>query len=512
MIRRPMLARHREGPAFVLAALLFLAVGGLLPVALSLWDIAGDPAQGMGALTSGILWGRFATSLLICLYTLAIMVPLGMLQAWFLVRTDLPLRHILLAIAPIPFFIPPLVHVLTWFRIVPLEGTAAVVLVYILSYQPLALLMAARSMEQTGRDEIDALVLQGGRLLVFLHDMRGAFPSAMIGGILALVFILSDFAVVDFLTSIGPKVTVYADTLYSHHLGGRGAAVAAASLPGLVLCMLLLAWALRLRRAIGQTTGAHHVTPRPLALGRWSIPAVLLLFVLILPGSVVPLASLAWQTGSTTVLVEEFMVARHRLLFSILIAAAGATVMVLVAIPLAHLARLMRRPWILDTLVMLPFAAPALLFGIGLIRVWNHPVIDHIYTSFWIVVIAVAARYLAFVYLPYSGGLDRLDPCHEEAAQLEGAGPLRRFLHVVRPMLGRTLIAAWCVAFCLTLRELDTLVMLRAGQQSLTFHLYSNVVFAREDQVAAIALILLMVTMAPLFLFLLVTGRRARLV
>lgn len=506
-----LLARHGESLPYLLPALLFLAIGGLAPVLLGMRDLATTSGEALEAIQAPLLWGRLGTSLLLCLYTLALMIPLGLLQAWFLARTNLPFRHLLLVLAPIPFFLPPLVHVLTWFRLIPLQGMGAIVLVSLISFQPLVLLMALRGMDQTGRDELDALVLQGGRRLVFLHDMRQALPSALIGGALAVVFMLSDFAVADFLTSIGPKVTVYADTLYAHHLGGRGGAVAAAALPGFIVCMLLLAWALRRRRSLGETVGAHFVPPSPLSLGAWRYPFLVLVAATLLPGSLVPLVSLGWQVGSMDILVEQFHLAQPRLVFTLSIAAGGATLMALVAIPLGLLARRIRVPWLLDVLVFLPFAMPALLFGIGLTRTWNQPLLDSVYTSGWVVLIAVAARYLAFVYLPFSGSVERLDACHEEGAVLEGAGVMRRFLTVILPMTWRTLAAGWCIAFCLTLRELDTLVMLRAGQQSLTFHLYSNVVFAREDQVAAIALLLLLVTIAPIIVFLFISGRKPRL-
>jgi hypothetical protein len=57
--------------------------------------------------------------------------------------------------------------------------------------------------------------------------------------------------------------------------------------------------------------------------------------------------------------------------------------------------------------------------------------------------------------------------------------------------------------------------MLRSGQQSLTFYLYSHVVFARADQVAALAplaLLLALITYAPLLIYLIAARKPLQMI
>ncbi|TVQ32174.1 MAG: iron ABC transporter permease [Phycisphaeraceae bacterium] len=494
----------------IAAALLGAFVAGVWPVLLAFSDLLRDPGRAIGVLLEGLLWRRFGLSIGIAGATLAIALPLGLLQGWLLTRADLPLRRLMLAITPLPLFLPPLVHALSWFGMLRLSGLPAIVLVYVISFTPLITLAAAIALRQVGREHSETMRLIGGRRLVFLDDLRQALPAGLIGSAFALVFLLSDFAVADFLTSVGAKVTVYADALYTLHMVGRSGAVAGATLPGVALCLVALAIALRARRRLGAAVGARHQAAAPLSLGAWRAPAFLFALTIVFAGTVLPFGALAWKTGSFGVLHEQFVIARPRIGFTLLAGALAATIMTALSAPLAALTLRLRRPWLLDLLIALPLATPALFYGVGLIRAWNRPAFDAIYVGVGVVLIAMVGRYLPITLLLTSGAAERLDRGAFDAARLAGAGPLARLWRIAIPLTMTPVIGAWCVSFCFTLRELDTLIMLRAGQSSLTFHLYSNIVFARSDETAALALILSLTTAAPLILFLLLFRRSLR--
>lgn len=495
---------------WLVAALFTLLIVSVLPAALGTSDALRDPAKAWEALADPILWGRLVTTLGIAAATLAIALPIGLLQAWLLVRTDLPLRRQLMMLSPFPLFLPPLVHVLSWFGLIPLHGFSAIVLVYSISFTPFVVLLASRSLQQISREHYEIMLLAGGRRAAMLDELRQALPAAMIGGTLTLVFVLSDFAVADFLTSVGPKVTAYGDSLYAHHLALRPASAAAAAIPGLVICTTLLLIALHMRHRLGQSVD-WRFEPAPLMqLGPIKWLLLVLASMPVLAGTILPLASLTYQAGSLNTIIQQASIASDRIWFTLRIGALAATGMVALALPLAAFATRVRRGWVLDGLIFLPLATPPLLYGIGLIRIWNRPGLDVIYIGAGAALLALIGRYLAFPWLSLGSAIHRLDRSLFEMAQLAGAGPALRTRHVLLPLLYSPAAAAWCISFCFTLRELDSLIMLRAAQQSLTFHLYSSVVFSRQDEVAAIALLLACITFAPLMLFLACTKRPLR--
>lgn len=495
---------------WIAPALVVTFVIGPLPALAALAGVL-DPAAWV-ELADPLLWERIGRSLGILASVMALAVPLGLALAWLLVRSDLPLRGPLLAAVAVPLFLPPLLHALSWFAVFRLRGFAAVVLVYLVSYLPFVVLLAARALRQVNRAHAETIALLGGPWAVVRDDLRQALPAGMVGGGLAAVLMLSDFAVADFLTSVGPKVTVYADSLFVLHQRGETAAAAAAALPGIAIAILLLASALRGWRRLGASVGSRFEPAPAIPLGRWRRPLLGVTLLLVGAGSVFPAAALVWATGSWENLAEQAARAWPAVVRTAGIGAAAATLMVVLALTLAWFARSLRRPWLLDAVLIVPLALPALLYGIGLIRVWNQPGLDAIYLGWPIVAMAMAGRCLPFAYLPLSGSLDRIEAGLLEAVVLAGAGRLAQLRIVLLPLLIAPLAAAWCIGFCFALREMDTLVMLRAGHDTLLYLVHRNVVFSRDDEVAALALLALLVTIAPLLLWLAIErvfGRRS---
>lgn len=493
-------------------ALVALAAGlGSVPAALGLADLLADPRDAARALLDGLLYERLLRTLAVAVPVLGLSTAWGLVLGWLLIRSDLPGRRLWTALLPLPLFLPPLVHVLGWFQLSRLTGGPALVLVYALSLGPLCTLLALRAYEQVSREQAETTVLLGGRRALVAGELRQALPAALVGAALVLVLLLSDFAVADFLTSVGPKLVVYADSLFAHHVAGRDAAVAAAALPGMVLAGAVLVAALWARRRLGWAVGMRFVPADAVPLGAWRWPLAGLVAAVVGGSALGPFLALAWMAGSLEGIWREAADAADRIAFSVALAAGAATCLVLLAAPLAVLARHLSRPLGLDLVVFAPLAVPALLLGIGLIRQWNHPLTGFVYQGVGVVLLAVVGRYLALAYLPVCGALERIDRRLDDAALLAGAGPFERVRRLLLPLSGRALAAAWCLSFAFTLRELDALIMLAAGQRSLTFYLYSNVIFARQEQVAALALVLALVTAAPLVLFLSLTRRSLRL-
>ncbi len=500
-------------------ATLAIYVGlALLPAALVLVAALAAPGEAWAALRAPELWTRFATSSWLAAAAAALAIPLGVALAWSCVRTDMPGRSTWLSIAPLALCLPPLVHVLTWFELLRWSGMAAIVTVYALSYTPLVTLLAARALAAVSQSHVDTLRLLGGTRLVLRDEWRQALPAALVGASLLVVLVLSDFAVADFLSAVGPKVTVYGESLYVHYLAGNAPGEAAASLPGLVAMLALLAWALRRRRALGAALDSRFTPAPPHRLGRWRWPAALLAATVSGGPALLPLVVLAWRAGELATVTRQVQLAWDRIWFSIAVSALAATFMLLFALPLARGALRARRPWRLDLLVLVPLGIPALLTGVGLVRVWNHgwladaiPAYDRwFYEGAGILVVALVGRYLAIAYLPLGGVLERIGRGPEEAARLVGATAWQRWTRIMLPLLGRGALLAWVLSFCFALRDLDGLQVLSAGQRTLPHWLYSNVIFARESEVAALALLLCAATYLPLVPALLAVRRTGR--
>lgn len=505
MKRRRLRARH-----VVIA--LALCVGAL-PTLVAGLDVLRAPGEALRALVDPTLWTRVLSSVALTAGALALAAPLACALGWLFARTDLPGARWLAPLSLLPLFLPPLVHALTWAGELGLRGPSGIVVVHAVAVLPLIIVCVMRSLETLDRARFEAARLIGGLGFVLREELRQALPGAIGGSALAAALILGDFAVADFLTSVGPKVTVAADSLYAHHVASRPAAAAAAALPTSALAVLGLVLALRFaRQVVGTVGGRFHRAPR-IALGRARIALGAAAFATVGAVALSPFALLAWRAGSFELVAAIGRDLAPAIGFTLWTSAAAATLMTALALGLVldtEVTRPAPRRASLSVLLFVPLLVPALTYGIGLVRIWNRPWLDAVYLGPTIVVLAAAGRFLVLALLPLQDTRDRVDRRLLETAALAGARPGARAWYVLLPLLARASLVAWCVGFGFAMREMDALLMLRAGQRALGFKLYSSVVFARDSELAAMALIQALTSALPFLLFLvLTTVRRA---
>jgi iron(III) transport system permease protein len=198
---------------------------------------------------------------------------------------------------------------------------------------------------------------------------------------------------------------------------------------------------------------------------------------------------------------------RDNLLASLGYSFLAATLALPVALVLGHAIARWRHGWFLELLCVLPLAAPAILFGIGNIALWNGNWTYGFYTSGGMVVLLYIGRFLAFPTLVCAGAVASLDPKLEQAAELAGAGPLRRMTRIVAPALMPSLMGGWILMFVLAMRELDAAILVPAANDTVMFRMFNAVHFGRDDFVAALALLILFVTIVPGVLWRLFSGK-----
>ena len=116
----------------------------------------------------------------------------------------------------------------------------------------------------------------------------------------------------------------------------------------------------------------------------------------------------------------------------------------------------------LELVSLLPLAAPALLFSIGVIAVWNHDATARLYDSLWMGPMLLVGRFTVFAALVCAGAVASLDPRQEEAALLAGARPARRLFSVVAPPLRGALAGSFVLVFTFSMRDLDSAILVRS--------------------------------------------------
>jgi len=502
----------------VVTALVAFAVLGLAPVVVMLARIEPHDLTAAFSQRSLALLGR--TALLgggAAAVALVIGLPFGFLVA----RTDVPGAGVWRVLGVMPILLPPLVVAMSWAGMSTLRGGMATTLVLGLCTFPLVALYAARAFERIDARQEEAALLAGGLRGALRAELPLVMPSALFAACFAFVLAINDFAVPDYVSSIGPKWNVYADEVFASWRSDQntGRAVAAA-LPLVLLTALALWPALELRRRnLLASFASDFRRPGTLRLGAWRWPALCVVLLVLGVTALAPLGYLLyWSGGGTRGFSFEHMraafayaleVGRSNLQSSLLFAAGAALVAVPIGLVLGHaLERSGRAGRWLAPVALLPIAVPAILFGIGGIAFWNRPLTGAVYDSGWMAVLLFAGRFLPFVVLAFSAAVAMLDPRIEESARLAGARPARRLAWIVAPALAPAVFGAAAVVYVLSMRELDAAILVPAANSTVLFRLYNAVHFGRDDFVAALALLVAFFVIAPGLLWTFFARRR----
>lgn len=490
-----------------LTALALYALVGLAPVACMLLRIGPDDLAGVLSPRTQALLGR---TLVLGLSSAGIATLLGLPFGFLVARTDVLGAPLWRVLGILPMLMPPLILAMSWAGMSDVRGGIATITILGLSTFPIVALYAGRAFERIDARREEAALLVGGLPAVLRMELPLVLPSVACAACFAFVFAVNDFAVPDYVSSIGPKFNVYADEVFASWRSDQevGRAVAAA-LPLVALTLLALVPALELRRRnpLAAFDGDFR-RPAVLALGRWRWPALGFVLVVLTLAALAPVGRLVFEAGGGS---SGFGVARMRAAFgkalelgrgnlrtSLQVSVGAALLCVPVALVLGHaLERLRRGTWAAQLLVIVPLCVPAILFGIGNIALWNRPLTGALYDSSWMVVVLLCGRFAALAILSASAAVAMLDPTVEEAGRLAGAGPVRRLTQLVAPPLARGLLGGALLVFVLGMRELDAAILVPAANHTILFRLYNAVHFGRDDFVAALALLTLFLVALP---------------
>ncbi len=505
----------------LLAALACLALACLAPIGVMGLRLAARPEVLPDILDPRTL-GLLMRTLRLGLGAAGIAILLGAPFGWLVSRTDVPLASLWRPLGLVAFILPSLLLAVTWTVLVDLRGAPMTTAVMGLGTFPIVALFTAKAAARIDARREEAALLAGGLPAVLRMELPLLLPAILCGACFSFLFAINDFAVPDYVSSVGRKFNVYADEIFATwQVDNQDARAVATALPLIALTLLALLPTLWLRRRGSlATVDSDFRRPAPLRLGRGRWPALLFCLLLVSLGAFVPIGRLLWEAGGGTTgegwspahlsgaFSQAIELTHANLLASILYSAAAATLAAAVAVVLGHAIARGRWTVLLEPLVLLSLAVPAILFGIGNISLWNHTWSRAFYSGPGLVIVMLLGRYLAFPTLIDAGATTAIDPRIEEAAALAGAGPIRRLFSIDVPSMGPAIAGGWVLVFVLAMRELDAAILVPAANRMAMFKLYNMVHFGRDDFVAALALLIVFVTVVPGVLWTLLLGRR----
>jgi iron(III) transport system permease protein len=201
-------------------------------------------------------------------------------------------------------------------------------------------------------------------------------------------------------------------------------------------------------------------------------------------------------------LADAFSRASDSIFRSIVFATAGATLLTALGFFLGYLVHSRALAWwrAVDALALFLFTLPGTVIGIGLISLWNTPVTNLVYATPAIIILGYIAQYAVLPIRMSAATLQRIPPSLEGAAQLCGAGWFITLRDVVLPLAKSGLIAAWIIAYVFCVRDVGiTMVVYPPGSDTLPVRIMTLMANGAPSLIAALCVILIAITLLPVF-------------
>ncbi len=505
--------------------LLALLVGGLmlLPLAYLLLRAAGSGETAVATLlrpsTFATLWRTLLLAGSVTFASAVIAVPL----AWLTSSTDLPGRRAWAVAVALPLVLPSYVAAyllaatfgprgavqqmlepLGIMRLPEIYGFPGAFIALTLMGYPYIFLTTRAAFRR-----LDPALMEAGRSLglsaravfwrVTLPQLR---PAMMAGGLLVALYVLRDFGAVTMM-----RYDTFTRLIFVQYRSFADRSVAAVlALVLVTITAVFVAAEMRTRGRAGyarRSAGAARQM-RPVRLGRWRWPALLLLALWVTLTLLGPTGSLAywlWRGQQMGTLTPAFAATLGSAAWnSLTVSLATAVAAIVAALPVAILS--VRQPGqfsrFLEQLTYAGYALPGIVVALAFVF-FGAQYAPFLYQTLPMLVLAYLVLFVPQAVGGLRASLLQLTPSLEEAGRSLGQTAVGVFWRISLPLLRPGLLAALALVFLTTMKELPATLMLSPfGYRTLATAVWHNISEAMFAQAAAPSLLLLLLASIPL--------------
>jgi iron(III) transport system permease protein len=405
-------------------------------------------------------------------------------------------------------------------------GYPGILLVFVVQYFPFVFLLVSGALRSVDQSLEDAALSLGS-------DLRRAFrtailpviaPSLTAGALLVFMATMADFGTP---MIIGEGLRTLPTLMYGEFINELGGNPSMASTLGSLL-ILVNTTALMAQRYFALRRAYHVVCLQPLGLRRVGrrrralatalvyavIGAALLPALTILVSSFMPTRGPVMYAGVSVASYASVLHLVPRAIFNTLALTAAAVALdvalgVLIAYLLAR--RRSAAHALLDGLVMLAYAIPGTVVGVGLIIAYNRPPL--VLTGTWLILlVSYFIRHLPYPVRSCTAMLQQIDVRVEEASISLGVPPFRTFWQVTLPLMFPAILSGATLAWITTVGELSSSILLYSGPwATMSVEIFTQVFSNHFGTASALASILIVAAVVPLFVTYRVLGERSAL-
>lgn len=452
--------------------------------------------------------------------------------AWLVGRTNMYGKKFFRTLFVTTYMVPPYVGAMAWLRLLnPTVGNLNVFLqkifgltkapfdiytmgglVWVLTtfYYPYAFITISRAMEKMDPSLEEASRISGASPLKTLRTITlpMMLPSIVAAGLLVFVAAASCYGIPSIVGAPGQIHTVTTRIIDYVYIGSQegltDATVLAVFLMALALIILYVSTV-----PIGKkqfiTVSGKSTRPNIVDLGRWRIPITILVslfafIVVVIPfatvlatsftvnmGNPLSLSNFTWKYWKTIFTRDAILGSAKNSFVSAILA---ATFGLIISCTMAYLLKRtnVKGKGIPDFLITVGSGTPSVVIALSLIMTMSGKFAINIYNTLAIMVIAYMIKYMLMGMRTVVSAFSQISPSLEEAAQISGAGWLRRYKDVIIPLILPSIVAGWFLIFMPCFYELTMSTLLYSTDtKTLGVELYTYQTYHSQQTASALA-------------------------
>jgi len=441
-----------------------------------------------------------AKSILLAFTVASFTIFFGAILAFMLYKIKTRFSNFFKLVLLIPLFISPYILAVAYKDFFYLllgncnliSSFFGVILVLTFVYTPLSILIIGSALSNINSQiEESGFIITSFNKVMYKIILPLVKPALISSFILVFIFSLSEFSVPAFfgVKVFTTEIFTQFSAFYNHSLA------ILQSLFLIIICVsLLFADRKYLSKAsflsIGNkgTKSKFYKLKNPiisnLFLTTWLILSVVLPFIV--------LFIQAFLGGDT-----NFLKALELLLptfaSSFFLAFIGAIIIVFVGFVVANYSvKYKKTDWVL----LIVFAIPSTIYGISLIKFYNQPMLNFIYSGYAIIIIAYVGKFSFISTKIIENALKQIPKSLDEAAQIASISNSSRIRKILIPLILPALFASFIISFIFSIGELGTTIMLYPpGTEIMPIKVYTIMANAPQSLTSSMTLIVFSVSL-----------------
>ena len=492
--------------------------------------------------TSTLYRSAFFNTLTVGLFCVLFSCLIGIPMAYFVAKTETPLKTFFLTLGTLPLILPPFVGAYSWvllfgrqgvvnyfldvafgITLPDIYGPVGVIIAITMSTYPFIFLLTYGALVSADPFiEESAEIMGASRWRVIRTvTLPLVIPAVVAGALIVFMRSVGNFGVPAIL---GGNFYVLPTLIYFQVTGffnlNAAGAIAMVNVV-LVAAAILLSQYVTAKRSyvtITSTTQAARISSSKFLKWVGFLFCLGVIFFSLLPHLTVIFTSFT-EGWAGTRYPTEFSLRNYRRIFEIALAPIKnslflSTTATLIAAVIGTLLsyinvrKNLRARWILDLTVMLPFILPGIVVGVAILVGFSSGLL--ILSGTWmIMVIGFFIRRMPYIFRSTTASLSQIDVAVEEASAITGASWLTTFRKITLPLMAPGILAGAVISFSTLMGELSTTVILYSARwKTITVTIVEYLFSANIGPAYALGTILIVLVLSAIFLANRILGRR----